>query len=53
MVLALREEACITALLMITMHSSYFEHFHTLAVVNRNKHSVIVINHVLDHYLVL
>jgi hypothetical protein len=53
MVLALREEACVTALLMITMHSPYFEHSYTLAVVNRSKHSVIVINHLLDHYLVV
>jgi hypothetical protein len=53
MVLALREEACVIALLMITMHDPYFGHSYTLAVVNRNKHSVILINHLLDHYLVL
>jgi hypothetical protein len=53
MVLALREDACVTALPMITMHSPYFEHSHTLAVVNRNQNSVIFIDHVLDHYLVL
>jgi hypothetical protein len=35
------------------MHSPYFEHSYTLAVVNRSKHSVIVINHLLDHYLVV
>jgi hypothetical protein len=34
------------------MHSPYFEHFYTLAVINRDERLVIVINHVLDHYLV-
>lgn len=44
MVLALREEFCFVAFLMITMPGSYFQYFYTLAAINRGMSDIV--NHV-------